>query len=171
SLVRSEIVTTVEGEGSESNIKLVFGANERQHIDIVANETHTGQNSRSNILGRGVLSGRAHTVFRGNGTIKFGARNCATYQKQQALLLSDKSRADSIPALIIDETEVSQAGHAATVGKLDEEQLFYLMARGLSREQATRLLVMAFLTPILPEIPVPELREELTALMSAKVGG
>jgi Fe-S cluster assembly protein SufD len=170
-LVRSELVTDVNGVGSESTIKVVYGATANQHIDLVASEVHTGDNSRSDILGRGVLSGKAHTVFRGNGQIKFQARNCSTYQRQQALVLSPTCRADAIPALIIDENEVAGAGHAATVGKLDEEQLFYLMARGLSRKQAISMLVMAFLSPVLDQIPVEELRTEMTSLMGEKVNG
>ena len=170
-LVRSELVTDVAGVGSESTIKVVYGATANQHIDLVASEVHTGDNSRSDILGRGVLSGKAHTVFRGNGQIKYQARNCSTYQRQQALVLSPTCRADAIPALIIDENEVAGAGHAATVGKLDEEQLFYLMARGLSRKQAISMLVMAFLSPVLDQIPVEELRTEMTSLMGEKVNG
>jgi Fe-S cluster assembly protein SufD len=170
-LVRSEIDTDVAGEGSTSTIKMVYGATERQHMNIYTSEVHSGANSSSDILGRGVLSGRAHTVFWGNGQIKYHAYNSSTYQKQQALVLSDKARADSIPALIIDENEVAGAGHAATVGKLDEEQLFYLMARGLSRKQAVQMLVMAFLAPVLDQIPVEEMREELTRLMGEKVNG
>jgi Fe-S cluster assembly protein SufD len=168
-LTRSELVTTVAGEGSESTIKVVYGATGNQHIDMVASEVHTGSNSKSDILGRGVLTGKAHTVFRGLGQIKYKAMNACTYQRQQALVLSEKCRADSIPALIIDENEVAGAGHAATVGKLDEEQLFYLMARGLSRKQAVNMLVMAFLAPVLDQIPVEELRTEMTSLMGEKV--
>jgi Fe-S cluster assembly protein SufD len=168
-VVRSELVTEVAGDGSESTIKVVFGAAGNQHIDLVASEVHTGLNGRSNILGRGVLTGKAHTVFRGYGGIRHGARNSSTYQRQQALILSEKARADSIPALIIDEHEVAGAGHASTVGKLDEEQLFYLMARGLGRREAINMLVMAFLTPILSEIPVEALRAEMTRLMGEKV--
>jgi Fe-S cluster assembly protein SufD len=170
-VVRSELITDVNGVGSTSTIKVVFGATGNQHIDIVAHEVHTGDNSSSDILGRGVLSGKAHSVFRGNGQIQNGALNCATYQRQEALVLSDKARADSIPALIINEHEVQGAGHAATVGKLDEEQLFYLMARGLSRQEATTLLVLAFLAPVLDQIPVEALRNEMTRLMTEKVNG
>jgi len=170
SLVRSEIINEMNGEGSESKLKVVFGATDRQHQDLVAHQVHTGSNTHSDILGRGVLSGRAHTVFRGNGQIDHAAKNASTYQRQQALVLSDKgARADSIPALIINEHEVAGAGHAATVGQLDEEQLFYLMARGLSRKEAIHMLVLAFLGPVLEQIPVEELREEMTRLMGEKV--
>jgi Fe-S cluster assembly protein SufD len=168
-VTRSELFAAVDGEGSNSTIKMVYGATGDQHFNIVASEVHKGSNSSSDILGRGVLSGRAHSVFWGNGQINSGALNCSTYQKQQALVLSDKARADSIPALIIDESDVAGAGHASTVGKLDEDQLFYLMARGLSRKQAINMLVMAFLSPVLDQIPVEELREELTRLMAEKV--
>mgnify|MGYP000856850989 FL=1 len=168
-LVRSEIVNNVDGAGSESSLKVVFGATDRQHQDIVAAQIHSGPFSRSDILGRGVLSGRAHTVFRGNGQIDYAAKNASTFQRQQALVLSDKARADSIPALIINEHEVEGAGHAATVGQLDEEQLFYLMARGLSRAEAVRMLVLAFLAPVLEQIPVAELRDEMIRLMGEKV--
>jgi Fe-S cluster assembly protein SufD len=170
-VIRSETDTDLAGEGSHSTIKMVYGATEQQHMNIYTSEVHSGSNSSSDILGRGVLSGRAHTVFWGNGQIKFKARNCSTYQKQQALVLSEKARADAIPALIIDENEVAGAGHAATVGKLDEDQLFYLMARGLSHKQAINMLVMAFLAPVLDQIPVEALREEMTRLMGEKVSG
>jgi len=170
-LMRSELYTNVHGEGSRSTIKIVYGAAGNQHMDIVASEVHTGGSGTSDILGRGVLAGKAHTVFRGLGQINKGARSCSTYQRQQALVLSEKARADSIPALIIDENDVAGAGHAATVGKLDEDQLFYLMARGLSRKQAVHMLVMAFLTPVLDQIPVADLRTEMTRLMGEKVVG
>ena len=170
-LMRSELLTDVHGEGSRSTIKTVYGAAGNQHMDIVASQVHTGLSGSSDILGRGVLTARAHTVFRGNGMIAKGARSSSTYQRQQALVLSDKARADSIPALIIDENDVVGAGHAATVGKLDEDQLFYLMARGLSRKHAIHMLVMAFLTPILDQIPVADLRTEMTRLMGEKVVG
>lgn len=168
-LVRSELVSDNAGVGSTSTIKMVYGATGSQHFNILASQTHTGENSSSDILGRGVLSEKAHTVFWGNGEIKAHAVNCSTYQRQQALVLSAKARADSIPALIIDEHEVAGAGHASTVGRLDEDQLFYLMARGLSRAEATRLLVLAFLSPVLDLIPLAELREEMTRLMGEKV--
>lgn len=170
-LVRSELEGELAQPGANSTIKMVFGATGSQHMNIVASEVHTASNTESDILGRGVLNGRAHTVFWGNGEIHHRAQNCSTYQRQQALLLSDKARADSIPALIINETEVERAGHASTVGKLDEEQLFYLMARGLSREQAVNMLVMAFLSPVLDQIPVAELRDEMAQLMAEKVVG
>ena len=76
-LVRSEIVNDVAGEGAESNLKVVFGATGRQHQDIVASQVHNGSYSRSDILGRGVLSGRAHTVFRGNGQINPAAKHAS----------------------------------------------------------------------------------------------
>jgi Fe-S cluster assembly protein SufD len=170
-LVRTELESDVAGEGSNSTVKVVYGATGNQHINLVASQVHSGSNGSSDILGRGVLSGKAHTIFWGNGQINYGARNCSTYQRQQALVLSDKARADSIPALIIDESEVNGAGHAATVGQLDEDQLFYLMARGLNRKQAIRMLVLAFLSPVLDQIPVEELREEMTRLMGEKVMG
>ncbi|HEY8347096.1 MAG TPA: Fe-S cluster assembly protein SufD [Symbiobacteriaceae bacterium] len=168
-LVRSELFGELVGEGSSSTIKVVYGATGSQHMNIVASEVHEGCNTASDILGRGVLSGRAHTVFWGNGQINHGARNGSTFQRQQALILSKQARADSIPALIINESDVQQAGHASTVGKLDEEQLFYLMSRGLTRQQAVRMLVMAFLSPVLDQIPVEELRNEMIRLMGEKV--
>lgn len=170
-VVRSELVSDIAGVGSTSTVKVVYGATDRQHMNLLASQVHTGASSHSDILGRGVLSGRAHTVFWGNGQINSEAINCSTYQRQQALVLSDTARADSIPALIIDEFEVAGAGHAATVGKLDEEQIFYLMARGLTRQQATAMLVLAFLAPVLDLIPVEALRDEMSSLMAEKVNG
>ncbi|MFO7274011.1 MAG: Fe-S cluster assembly protein SufD [Bacillota bacterium] len=169
SLVRSEIVNDVAGDGAQSNLKVVFAANGHQHQDIVAAQIHNGSYSQSDILGRGVLSGHAHAVFRGNGQINRAAKHAKTFQRQQALVLSRTARADSIPALIINEHEVEGAGHAATVGQLDEEQLFYLMARGLTRQEAVRMLVLAFLAPVLEQIPVEELRDEMKRLMGEKV--
>ena len=99
-----------------------------------------------------------------------GAKNCSTYQSEKALLLTDDAHHDTIPGLFIDESEVAGAGHGATVGRLDENQVFYLMARGLSRKEAERLIVLGFITPVHEHITQDAVRERLDLLVDRKMG-
>ena len=96
------------------------------------------------------------------------AQRTDAYQKNDDLILSDSARADSIPGLEIDANEV-KAGHGSTSGQIDEEQLFYLMARGLSREEATRTIVIGFFSAVVERIPDEDLQERVLELIEAKM--
>ena len=109
--------------------------------------THAAPNTKSNVNVRAVLRGKAKFDFRGNVRIEKGAKGADAYLRSDALLFDDAKMGDDTPALEILEPDV-KAGHAATIGKVDENMLFYLMTRGLTRGQAERLLVEGFIEPI-----------------------
>ena len=113
--------------------------------------THLGKNTKSNVNVRAVLRGKSTFDFRGNVKIENGARGADAYLRSDALLFDDAKMGDDTPALEILERDV-KAGHAATVGKVDEQMLFYLMSRGLSRVQAEELLVQGFTGSIVEKL-------------------
>lgn len=109
--------------------------------------THAAPNTKSNVNVRAVLQDRSSFDFRGNVKIEKGAKGSNAYLRSDALLFDDAKMGDDTPALEILEPDV-KAGHAATVGKVDENMLFYLMSRGLSRKQAEKMLIEGFVEPI-----------------------
>jgi len=117
---------------------------------------------------KGVLTDRGRVVYRGLTDIENGARFTSAFQRENTMLLSEHARSDAIPGLEIDETEV-QAGHAATVGQIDKVQLFYLMSRGLPRNEAIYLIVSGFFDPILQRVPIEGVRHELEALIDGRM--
>lgn len=129
-----EIVGLVIGKGSDEK-------------SFEAYITHAAPNTKSNVNVRAVLRGKSTFAFRGNVKIEKGAKGSDAYLRSDALLFDDAKMGDDTPALEILEPDV-KAGHAATIGKVDEPMLFYLMSRGLSRKQAEKMLVEGFVRPI-----------------------
>lgn len=113
--------------------------------------THAAPNTKSNVNVRAVLRGKSTFAFKGNVRIEKGAKGADAYLRSDALLFDEAKMGDDTPALEILEPDV-KAGHAATIGKVDEQMLFYLMSRGLSRSQAEKLLIDGFVNPILGKI-------------------
>ena len=139
---RLEVV--LAGEGAEVEIVgLVIGSGSDER-SLETYITHAAPNTKSNVNVRAVLRGKAKFDFRGNVKIEKGAKGADAYLRSDALLFDDAKMGDDTPALEILEPDV-KAGHAATIGKVDEQMLFYLMTRGLSRKQAEKLLVEGFI--------------------------
>ena len=170
---RLEVV--LAGEGAEVEIVgLVIGkgSDERSLETYI---THSAPNTKSNVNVRAVLRGKAKFDFRGNVKIEKGAKGVDAYLRSDALLFDDAKMGDDTPALEILEPDV-KAGHAATIGKVDEQMLFYLMTRGLSRSQAEKLLIGGFIKPVLDilraspsmKLRVNSARREVTALSSSR---
>src|SRR3989344_3979183 len=149
-----EIVGLVTGKGSEEK-------------SLETYITHVAPNTRSNVNVRAVLMGKAKFDFRGTVKIEKGAKGADAYLRSDALLFDDAKMGDDTPALEILEPDV-KAGHAATIGKVDEQMLFYLMTRGLSREQAERLLIRGFIQPIREKLKASDACREVTALSSSR---
>ena len=119
---------------------------------------------------RGALQGdHAHTVWIGDVLIRAEATGTDTYEENRNLLLTDGARADSVPNLEIETGEVLGAGHASTTGRFDDEQLFYLMARGIPEAEARRLVVRGFFNELLARIPVAELHDRLAAAIETRL--
>lgn len=141
-----EVVGLVIGKGSDEK-------------SFEAYITHAAPNTKSNVNVRAVLKDKSTFAFRGNVRIEKGAKGADAYLRSDALLFDDAKMGDDTPALEILEPDV-KAGHAATIGKVDEAMLFYLMSRGLSRQQAEKLLIDGFTRPMVERIKIANLNSK-----------
>lgn len=167
-LSRELMETRLVGAGSSTEIVGVFFLNGKQHHDTYALMNHLAPFTSGDLLFKGAIQGRSRSVFEGLIKIHPGAQNVASYLHEKTLVLSPDARADSIPSLEIEANEV-RASHGATVSKIDPEQLFYLMAHGLSEQEARRLIVNGFFESVMERIPLESVREHLRDEISAKV--
>jgi len=165
----SENATVLQEDGACADTKLVALAGGEQKASFTSRVVHVGRYTESTILAKGVIMDAATAVLNGITKIEKGATKANGEQAESVLMLSDKARGDANPILLIDEDDV-KAGHAASVGKLDELQLYYLMSRGISREEAERLLIHGFLAPVVSEIPIAGVKERLQLVIERKLG-
>ena len=156
------------GQGSHAELKVVALSSGRQTQGIDTRVTNYGRHSIGHILQHGVILERGTLTFNGIGHIIKGAKGSDAQQESRVLMLSDKARADANPILLIDENDVT-AGHAASIGQIDEQDMYYLMSRGLDKETAERLVIRGFLGGVIAEIPVKAVREELIAVLDAQL--
>ncbi|KXT86835.1 Fe-S cluster assembly protein SufD [Streptococcus oralis] len=156
------------GNGSHADMKVVALSSGRQVQGIDTRVTNYGRNSIGNILQHGVILERGTLTFNGIGHIIKGAKGADAQQESRVLMLSDQARSDANPILLIDENDVT-AGHAASIGQVDPEDMYYLMSRGLDKATAERLVVRGFLGSVIVEIPVKEVRDEMIATVEEKL--
>ena len=162
SLVR--ILPTVEfrGEGASASLNGVYFASAGQHQEHRLHVDHLVPRAKSRVNYKGALTGdKAHTVWIGDVFIRAAAEGTDTYELNRNLLLSDGARADSVPNLEIETGEIVGAGHASTTGRFDDEQLFYLMSRGIESNDARRLVVRGFFAEIIGHIGAEDIQERL----------
>ena len=160
--------TNILGNGSEANLKIVTLGVKEQKTYFNSEVVNQGLSSKGDILQHGVLLDRSHIVFNGVGFIVKGATGSNAYQSSRMLTLSSEAKADANPMLLIDENDV-MAGHGASLGRIDEEQLYYLQSRGLTRKESSRLLVHGFLSPVISELTVDKIKELVTILIDEKI--
>jgi Fe-S cluster assembly protein SufD len=168
-LSKGRVEAILKGSGASAKLLGLYIEDGSQHLDRYTLQDHQGPAGTSDLLFKGVLSQKSRSVFSGLIRVHPNARQTAAYQQNRNLLLSRTARADSIPNLEIGCNDILGCTHGATVGKVDEEQLFYLMCRGLTRTAATRLIVEGFVAPILDQIPIEALREALRAEVQERV--
>ncbi|USZ68872.1 Fe-S cluster assembly protein SufD [Halorussus salilacus] len=161
-LTKSSVETELDGEGSETKTVGAFFGHEDQHFDIAARVWHNAAHTTADLVTRGVLDDSARSVYEGVQDVGTEAWDTNSYQRENTLMLSDESEADASPKLIINNHD-TEASHSATVGQVDEEDLFYMTSRGVDDESARNMLVEGFFVPVLEEIEVEELREDLEA--------
>ena len=160
--------TNILGDGSEANLKIVTLGVKEQKTYFNSEVVNQGLSSKGDILQHGVLLDKSHIVFNGVGFIVKGATGSNAYQSSRMLTLSSDAKADANPMLLIDENDV-MAGHGASLGRIDEEQLYYLQSRGLTRKESSRLLVHGFLSPVISELTVDKIKELVTILIDEKI--
>ena len=160
-LSKGRVESLLRGNGGHAKLLGLYIEDGKQHLDRYTLQDHVGANCVSDLLYKGVLTDEARSIFSGMIRVHPTGIGTAAYQQNRNLLLSRHARADSIPNLEIGANDIIGCSHGATVGKVDEEQLFYLMCRGLSRLDATHLIVEGFVDPIINEAPIASLRDSL----------
>ena len=162
-LVRHDTTATYDGPGGSVEMLGLYFADAGQHIEHRLFVDHTAPRTKSNVVYKGALQGEgAHTVWVGNVLIRKVAEGIETYEENRNLVLTDGCQADSVPNLEIETGEIEGAGHASATGRFDDEQLFYLRSRGISEDEARRLVVHGFFNDLIRRIGVPEIEGHLT---------
>ena len=156
------------GEGSHAELKAVAISSGKQIQGIDTRVTNYAPHSIGHILQHGVILEAGTLTFNGIGHIIRGAKGADAQQESRVLMLSDKARSDANPILLIDENDVT-AGHAASIGQVDPEDMYYLMSRGLDQDTAERLVVRGFLGAVIGEIPVKAVRQEMIDVIESKL--
>lgn len=164
----SENITHLVGDGSFADTKTVVVGRGNQKQNFTTEVRHFGKHSEGLILKHGVMKDAAQTIFNGIGKIEHGATKANAEQESRVLMLSEKARGDANPILLIDEDDVT-AGHAASVGRVDPTQLYYLMSRGISKAEAERLVIHGFLAPVVTNLPIEGVKKQLTEVIERKV--
>ncbi len=168
-VVRTSATVRFTGPGGDAKMLGTYFADDGQFFESRLLIDHAFPNCKSDVLYKGALQGDpdsakpdAHTVWIGDVLIRAEASGTDTFEVNRNLVLTDGARADSVPNLEIETGEIAGAGHASAAGRFDDEQLFYLRARGIPEEQARRLVVRGFFNEIIAKIAVPAVRERLT---------
>lgn len=162
--------TRLEGPGANASLLGFFFGDGKQHFDQHTFQNHIRDHATSDLLYKGALKDAAYSVFRGLIRVNPNAQRSDAYQVNRNLLLSQHSHADSIPELEIEANDV-RCTHGATVGPIDQDQVFYLMARGIDRAESERLIVEGFFDPLLQKIPLESVRERLFQVIMNKIVG
>jgi Fe-S cluster assembly protein SufD len=169
-LVRQYTSVDYAARGGDVEAYGLYFADQGQHQEHRLLVDHGVPDCRSYVNYRGGLQGQgAHTVWVGDVLIRAQATGTDTYEINRNLVLTDGARADSVPNLEIETGEVVGAGHASATARFDDEQLFYLMSRGIDAEQARRLVVRGFFAELVHRIPVDQVRERLEAAIEARL--
>jgi Fe-S cluster assembly protein SufD len=161
-LVRTGTTLDYAGPGGDAELLGLYYVDAGQHMENRLFIDHNTPNARSNVEYKGALQGKnAHAVWIGDVLIRPEAEGIDTYELNRNLVLTEGARADSVPNLEIETGEIVGAGHASATGRFDDEQLFYLQARGIPPETARRLVVRGFFASLINKIGVPELADRL----------
>ena len=156
-IVRINTNVRYAGPGAQATLLGVYFADSGQHLEHRSFVDHNTPRCESLVTYKGALQGdSAHTVWVGDVLIRAEAQGIKTYELNRNLVLTDGARADSVPNLEIETGDIEGAGHASSTGRFDDEQLFYLQARGIPEDQARRLVVRGFFADIVGRIGVPE---------------
>ena len=170
SVVRLAPSVRYAGPGGDAELRGLYFADAGQHLEHRLFVDHAERNCRSRVSYKGALQGEdAHAVWIGDVIIRAAATGTDTYEYNRNLVLTDDTRVDSVPNLEILTGEVAGAGHASASGRLEDQHLFYLMARGIPFHEARKLVIRGFFGELIGQIEVPELRDRVTAAVEAEL--
>lgn len=167
-LTRADVKCRLKAPGAHVDMLGLYLAERNQHFDHETLQDHIAPHASSNLLFKGSLMDESRSVFRGLIRVHPGAQRTDAYQTNRNLILSDKARADSLPNLEIAADDV-RCSHAATIGQLDEEEVFYLRSRGIPYAEAMRLVIFGFFGEVLDQLDLDEVRKELVRAIESKL--
>jgi Fe-S cluster assembly protein SufD len=167
-LTKSQVETHLAGAGANAKLLGIYFSGKRQHIDLRTVQFHEAPKATSLLLYKGAVKENAHAIYQGLIKVHKDAQQTDAYQSNKNLVLNDKARADSIPSLEIEANDV-KCSHGATVGRVNKEELFYLMSRGISFPEAQRLIISGFFEDVLKEAP-EDIQEELRQQIENELG-
>jgi len=167
-LTKAFLDLDMRGEGGHGELLGLYFPTRRQHIDHQTLQLHRVANCYSDLLFNGALKHRARSVYMGIIKVLPGAQKTDAFQRNGNLILDGTARSDSIPGLEIEADDV-RCTHAATAAQVEDEYVFYLMARGLTRSQAERMIVQGFLQGVLDRVPVESVVHKLERVISRKI--
>jgi len=170
SVARSRLNLDLNGRGANVDGFEVFFCNGKQRYDLESNLLHNSPDTTAALHARGVLKDESQSIFKGMVKINNSAKNASSYLAHHAMLLDKRARSDAIPGLDIDTNEV-KATHSASVAQVDEEQVFYLEARGLPEQEAKKMIIVGFFEPVVSRIPVEMAREGAKFIIEGKWKG
>lgn len=170
-LARTNTSVMLSGEGAELDLFGLYFADSGQHIENRVFVDHIAPRCRSRVAFKGALAGQtARTVWIGDVLIRAEAEGTDTYELNRNLLLTEGARADSVPNLEIETGEIAGAGHASATGRFDDEQMFYLQSRGITEEEARRMVVRGFFADLVAQIGVPHVEQGLMRAIDRELG-
>jgi Fe-S cluster assembly protein SufD len=168
SVSRLDLNARLLGPGAHSDMLGLYFGDEDQHFDHNTSQDHVAPDTGSDLLYKGALDEHSRAAFRGIIRVHPDAQRTDAYQTNRTLLLSEEARADSLPNLEIEADDV-KCSHGASVGQLDSEALFYLLSRGLSQQQAERLVVLGFLGDVMSRLPLGGVVDKVTRAIERKL--
>jgi Fe-S cluster assembly protein SufD len=169
SLARTEVESLLAEDGASSELLGVYFGDGEQHIDHRSIQDHHGSRTSSDLLYKGAMRDRSNAIYTGTVIIEHGAHRCDAYQTNRNILLSDHAKAHSVPNLEILTNDPTRCGHAASVGPVSEDEIFYLQSRGIPQDEATRLIVRGFFAEVLDRIDIPEIRDGVEAAIESEL--
>lgn len=169
-LTKAFLDVDLSGKGGHAELLGIYFPNGRQHIDHQTLQLHRAPNCFSDLLFNGALKDKSRSVYMGSIRVHRSAQKTDAYQRNGNLILDSTARADSIPGLEIEADDV-RCTHGATASQVEDEYVFYLMARGLTRPQAERMIVQGFFQVVLDRVPVESVVTKLERVIERKIGG
>jgi Fe-S cluster assembly protein SufD len=169
-LTKAFLDVDLNGQGGHAELLGIYFPTGRQHLDHQTLQIHRAPNCFSDLLFNGALKDKSRSVYMGSIRVHRGAQKTDAYQRNGNLILDSTARADSIPGLEIEADDV-RCTHGATASQVEDEYVFYLMARGLTRPQAERMIVQGFFQAVLDRVPVESVVGKLERVIERKIGG
>ena len=163
-----QLRSNLQGVGAAAEQYQVIIGTESQLSDIKSDTFHQHSNTKSLMLAKGILSDKARAMYRGTVRVEKNAKNCQGHQRSDLLLMGEEAHGNAIPILEVENDEVS-CSHATSMGQIDEEQLYYLLSRGLDEKEAKKILVLGFIEPLLQKITHEKSREEILNIIQLKL--